>query len=70
MKTYRLGSSENIHAPGVVAWAINGAHFEKDRPQMVAVISKGWGVPKDAARKLVTKAVSYTIDGETVVFTA
>ena len=70
MKTYRLGSSKMINAPGMVAWAINGAHFTKDRQQMINVIAQGWHIPTDAARKLVTKQVAFTIDGETVVFTA
>jgi hypothetical protein len=68
MKTYRLGSSENISAPGMVTWAINGAHFKKDRAQMVRVIARGWNVPDDAARALVTKQVPYTIENDAVVF--
>lgn len=59
-----------VSAPGMVAWAINGAHFKKDRPAMVRVIASGWNVPDDAALALVTKAVPYTIENETVVFTA
>jgi len=70
MKTYRLGSSKIFHAPGMVAWAINGAHFKKDRPAMIRVIADGWNVPEDAARALVTKQVAYTVENETVVFTA
>lgn len=68
MKTYRLGSSPAIYAPGMVKWAINGAHFAKDRAQMVRVIAQGWNLPDDAARALVTKAVPYTIDDDAVVF--
>jgi len=70
MKTYRLGSNEMVHAPGVVAWAINGASFKKDRPQMVRVIAQGWNIPEAAALALVTKAAAFTLDGETVVFSA
>lgn len=70
MKTYRLGSSEMFYAPGMIAWAINGAKFEKDRPQMVRVISDGWGIPKAAALALLTGKVPHTIEGDTVVFTA
>lgn len=57
-----------ISAPGMVAWAINGAHFKKDQPAMIRVIADGWNVPEDAARALVTKAAPYTIENETVVF--
>lgn len=70
MKTYRLGSNEMINAPGMVAWAINGAHFAKDRPAMVRVIADGWNIPAEAARALLTGKVPHTIDGETVVFSA
>jgi len=57
MKTYRLGSNEMVSAPGMVAWAINGAHFEKDRAQMIRVITDGWHLPEAAARALVTGKV-------------
>ena len=68
-KTYRLGSNEMVSAPGMVRWAINGASFKSDIPQMVKVI-ESWGVPKAAAHALVTKKVPFTVEGETVVFTA
>jgi hypothetical protein len=68
MKTYRLGSSEAIFAPGMVRWAINGAKFAKDRAAMVRAISQGWNIPHDAALALVTGKAPFTIDGETVVF--
>ena len=70
MKQYRLGSDQNFCAPGVVRWAINGAKFDKDRPQMVKVIADGWNVPKQAAAALVTGKVPYTVEDETVVFEA
>jgi hypothetical protein len=59
-----------VNAPGLIAWAINGAHFKADRPAMVNIVSKTWSIPEDAARKLVTKQVPHTIENETVVFTA
>ena len=68
MKTYRLGSSPAIHAPGMVAWAINGATFKQDRATMARVIAQGWNLPEDAAHKLVTKQVPYTIENDAVVF--
>jgi hypothetical protein len=69
-KTYRLGSNEAVSAPGMVRWAINGAAFEKDRDYLIGVITSGWAVPRDAVEKLLLKQVPYTLDGETVVFTA
>ena len=68
MKTYRLASSPMISAPGMVRWAINGARFENDRDTMANVIAKGWGLPLKAALALVTCAVPYKIEGETVTF--
>jgi hypothetical protein len=59
-----------IYAPGLVAWAINGAHFEKDRQQMVKIIAQGWNIPRNAALKLVTEKAAFTVEGETVVFEA
>jgi len=70
MKTYRLGSSEWVKAPGLVAWAVNGGHFKKDVKYLTKVIAECWGVPKEAAKALVTSKVTYTVEGETVVFTA
>ena len=37
---------------------------------LTRVIARGWNVPEEAARKLVTKQAPYTIEDETVVFTA
>jgi hypothetical protein len=57
-----------VSAPGMVKWAINGAHFGKDRAAMVNVIAKTWGLPRDVATALVLQQVPYIIDNETVVF--
>jgi hypothetical protein len=70
MKTYRLGSAEFVSAPGLVRWAINGAAFKRDRAAMVKVVADTWSVPKEAATALLLKKVSYTVEGETVVFSA
>lgn len=70
MPTYRLGSNELVHAPGVVAWALNGYAFERDRAALCRVIVEGWpGVPEAAAHQLLSGAVSHVVDGATVVFT-
>jgi hypothetical protein len=69
MKTYRLGSGPMVHAPGLIAWAINGAFFKADRPAMVNIVSQTWRVPEDAALKLLTKQVPFTIENDAVVFT-
>lgn len=69
-KTYRLGSSPLIHAPGVIAWAINGYGFKRDRKNMLQVVTKGWGIPEEAAKALLSGKAKYQIENETVVFTA
>lgn len=70
MPTYRLGSSPLINAPGIVAWAINGYAFERDRPILLRVVAEGWpSIPKDHVSMLLSKTVPYAIDGDTVVFT-
>lgn len=68
MATYRLGSSEFAYAPGLIAWAINGYAFEKDRPQLRRVIAESWGIPGDIVHKLLSKEISYKIEDEKVVF--
>ena len=70
MKEYRLGSTEFVSAPGMVRWCINAAGFPRDRAQMINVISATWNVPPEAARALLLQQVPFTVEGETVVFTA
>lgn len=69
MTTYRLGSSPAVHTPGIIAWAINGYHFEDDRLQLRKVIVDTYSLPETAADQLLSKSVPYSVDGETVVFT-
>lgn len=69
MAEYRLGSSTAVYTPGIIAWAINGYAFERDRATMLKVITEAFpGLPVSAARQLLSKAIPYTIEGETVVF--
>lgn len=71
MNTYRLQSSSCVYAPGIVSWAQNGFAFERDRKNMVRVICETWkGVPPKAAKDLLSRKASFTVEGETVVFTA
>jgi hypothetical protein len=67
---YNLGSSEAVYAPGVVAFAINGAHFKKDAPMLIKMVADCWSVPLPAAKALVMKKVPYKVEGEKVVFVA
>lgn len=69
MQTYRLGSSALVNTPGIVAWAINGYAFEKDRENIMKIMTEGWsGVPVEAFRKLLSTEVGYSIEDDTVVF--
>jgi hypothetical protein len=70
MKTYRLGSAPMVFAPGFIRWAIAGARFESDRPQLVRIVAEGWNVPAEAAEALLSGRAPFDVDGETVVFQA
>lgn len=71
MITYRLHSSPAICTPGIVAWAINGYGFERDREPLLNALSNGFpDVPRPALEGLLSKALPYTVEGETVIFTA
>ena len=69
MAEYRLGSSSLVHTPGLIAWAINGYHFEEDRPQLLDVIAATYpGVPREALEQVLLRKIDYRVEGETVVF--
>lgn len=69
-KTYRLLSSPRVYAPGLIAWAINGYGFPRDRALMVEIVRESWKIPEHAAVSLLSKAVPYSVEGDVVVFTA
>jgi len=49
MPTYRLGSSPLVHAPGLIAWAINGYAFPRDRTVILRVVTDTWpGLPEES----------------------
>lgn len=66
-KTYRLGSSEMVYAPGMIAWAINGYAFEHDRKVLLSLVSETWGLPEETAHRLLSREITYTVEGEAVV---
>ncbi len=69
MTTYTLQSSPMVHTPGLIAWAINGYAFEADRPAMRKVIGDTFAsLPANTIDQLLSEAVPFTVDGETVVF--
>lgn len=68
MTTYRLTSTPLVHTPGIIAWAQAGARTAP--AQFAKIVSETYGLPIEIARALVTKKLAYSIDGETVTFTA
>lgn len=69
MPTYNLGSSPLVHAPGLVAWAINAYAFRRDQNITLRVVTETWpGFPAEHARLLLAKSRPYKVDGETVIF--
>lgn len=69
MKTYRLLSSPLVHTPGIIAWAINGAKFKKDRKRLIELVATSYSLPRPIAESLLTEKIKYTVDNETVIFT-
>lgn len=70
MPTYQLGSSPLVHAPGLIAWAINGYAFPRDRDAILCVVVDTWPtLAKHDARLLLRGECPYRIEGDTVVFT-
>lgn len=69
MTTYRLQSSSMVHTPGIIAWAINGYAFQSDRQTILNTISQTYSaVPITALEQLLSKAIPYTVEDETIVF--
>ena len=70
MTRYRLGSDTFVHAPGIIAWAINGYAFKKDREHLEKLMCSTWAMPTEASKALLSGAVYYTVEGDVVVFEA
>ena len=66
MVQHILGSNSMCHAPGIVAWAINGYNFKKDREAILNVIL-AWDIPEQVAKDLISEKISYTVEDESVV---
>lgn len=70
-KTYRLTSTPMFHTPGVLAWAINGYKFKKDRKQLLNVFVTGYPGPSaQVYDRLLKGEIKYTVEGDAVIFTA
>lgn len=68
--TYRLNSAAFVYAPGLIAWAINGYAFKRDRKVMVKIIADTWRLPDAAADALLSKRAPFRVEDETVIFEA
>lgn len=68
MTIHRIGSDDGIDAPGFVEWAIKSYLDPRSRAALVKAINQGWGVDEPASVDLLSEAVPYFIEGDTVVF--
>lgn len=69
MTTYRLASNGLCHTPGILAWAMNGYAFPRDRAKLAAVFIDGYGLPRAATKALLSGDAPHTVEGDSVVFT-
>lgn len=63
-----LPSASMVHTPGLLAWAINGYKFPKDRKAMVRVFVDGYGLTAQCVNDLLSEKVPYTVEGDSVFF--
>lgn len=69
MTTYRLQSSPMIHTPGILAWAMNGYRFDKDRAQLLGVFTAAFpAIPSEDLHRLLSGETPHRVEGETVIF--
>jgi len=65
---YRLTSTEMIYTPGIIRFA--QSMYFSDAPAAVRILREGYGLPNSIADALCSGALSYQVEGETVVFSA
>lgn len=66
---FRLGSSNAVYAPGVVAWLQNMA-ATGDAEKAARLLADTWSVPLWAAEDLVNGRCTHAVEGETLIFPA
>lgn len=77
-KTYALGSVGMLNTPGLLAWAMNGYKFKRDRPALLNVFTSGWPHDSDnpnnpteeAFDQLLKGEIPFTVENNAVVFSA
>jgi hypothetical protein len=72
MKEYRLTSTQMVHAPGIVRWAIHGYQTgdEKDKLAMVKVLASWKSVPTGLIFDLLEGKTTFTVEDDTVIIQA
>jgi hypothetical protein len=68
MNTYRLNSTSLVYTPSIVALA--KAHFPFQREWAVRLLVEGYGLSAEIVTGLLSGSVTYSIENESVVFTA
>lgn len=68
MNTYRLNSTSLVYTPSIVALA--KAHFPFQREWAVRLLVEGYGLSVEIVTGLLSGSVTYSIENESVVFTA
>lgn len=68
LRQMRLLSSEMVHTPGLMAWAVNGYQFPRDRPALRRVIGDTYRLTRRCVDDLLSGRVPYTVEGDAVVF--
>jgi hypothetical protein len=57
-----------VHTPGVIAWAVNGYRFHKDRGNMLNVLTESYNLTVECADALLSGKVEYKVVGDVVEF--
>lgn len=63
-----LPSVPMVNTPGLLAWAINGYKFKKDRKAMVRVFVDGYGLTVKCVNDLLSGKIPHTVEGNSVFF--
>jgi len=69
MIQYRLLSTPAVHTPGLLAWAMNGYHFEADRPTILHIMTNAFeGIPSEAMNGLLAGKIPFRVEDENIIF--
>ena len=68
MNTYRLNSTALVYTPSIVALA--KAHCPFHREWAVRLLVEGYGLSAEIVTGLLSGSVTYSVENESVVFTA